>query len=192
MKWVEFGYRKIHEEKVSFQQPTRAKHETSFNTNAFWVHFGGWKTGLPQFRSLGVFRTRVPAEVLHVVHDGWELFQDELHPNTSGGSKKESKLSHFGCSKFTPYGLSWERGIYFAGDSPEWKFDLLMNFLLNFVLPESLCRLAGWGREPLRRDFFARRKTAVCFCKIDWGIDHLFERSSTDVLCNHGKHDSFW
>jgi len=41
MKWVEFGYRKTHEEKVSFQQPTRAKHEKSFNTNAFWVHFGG-------------------------------------------------------------------------------------------------------------------------------------------------------
>ena len=60
------------------------------------------------------------AEVLHVVHDGWELFQDELHPNTSGEIHQGVETQPFWVPKRLPQ-MAWveKRGYIFGEDSIE-------------------------------------------------------------------------
>ena len=84
---------------------------------------------------------------------------------TPRGDQKRTRNSAILGAQSLPHNmaLSWERGIYFAGDSIEWKFDLLMNLLLNFVLPKSLCRLAGWGTGTLETWLFCEKKNRSLF-----------------------------
>lgn len=193
MKWVGFGYRKIHEEQVSFQ-PTRAKHEKSFILEAEQPVFLSSGRGVflgPTCR-WGVARC---SRWLRTV-------PRRVASKHLGGIKKGVETQPFWVLKVYPIWLWVENGGYIFGeDSIEWKFDLSMNFLLNICPPQKFIQVGRLRmsqtkrteeiKTSLRRDFFVRRKPAVCFCKIDWGIDHLFERSSKGVLCNHGTHDSF-